>query len=78
MYCYKSYLDKKNEQMKKAHRQSSIKRVVSDVLELCTIQPSTITYTFIDESYRCIEEALCDKGYYHAICLNNLAPTDRY
>ena len=75
MYQYKSYLDKKNEEMKEVHKQSAI-RVASDVLELCTIPAARLAT--IDKSYRCIANALRDKENYEAICLNELAPTDRY
>ena len=76
MYQYKSYLDKKNEDMKEVHKQSSTMRVVSDVLELRTIPP--VKLSTIDKSYRCIVNALSEKDDYEAICLNELAPTDCY
>ena len=49
-------------------------RVVSDNLELHMISPRKS----VDEAYRCIVEALAGKDEYDPVCLNELAPTDRY
>ena len=51
-------------------------QVASQVLKPCTIQPNTITR--VDESYRCIKQALGHKDYYYKMCLNDFAPTDHY
>ena len=75
MYKYMNYLAKKNDEMKEAHMGSAI-RVVSNNLELHTIQP--VCVESVDKSYRCIVEALSGKDEYDPICLNEIAPTDRY
>ena len=59
--------------MQETHKRSTI-RVVSDNLELHTIPP----VESVDETYRCIVEALTRKDEYDLVCLNELAPTDRY
>ena len=36
------------------------------------------TLELIDEEYKCVVQALSNKDDYDAICLNKLAPIDRY
>ena len=36
------------------------------------------TLELIDEEYKCVVQALSNKDDYDAICLNELAPIDRY
>ena len=70
-----NYLAKKNDKMQEAHKQSNF-RVVSDNLELRTIQP--VSMESVDKTCRCIVEALGGKEDYDPICLNEIASTDQY
>ena len=73
IYKYMNYLMKKNDEMQEAHMRSTM-HVVLDNLEFHTISRSKS----VDEAYRCIVEALAGKDEYDPVCLNELAPTDRY
>ena len=59
----------KNDEMQETHKRSTI-RVVSDNLELHTIPP----VESVDETYRCIVEALTGKDEYDLVCLMNVHP----
>jgi len=68
-------LEQKNDKMQEAYKRSTI-RIVSDNLELRMIHSSCVKS--VDETYRCIIDVKSGKDEYDPICLNEIAPTDRY
>ena len=62
--------------MKAAHtKQSDTIRIVSDVLEVRTLETST---GLVSIKYAPFAELLTGKAYYEAVYLNEIAPEDRY
>jgi len=53
--------------VKQTHKQSGSIRVASDVLEIRTLESSTLE--MIDEKYKCATNALSNKDYYDATYL---------
>ena len=76
MHKYMNYLTRKNDEMQESHKRSSTIHIVSDNLELCTIHPGCVDS--VNQTYRCIVDALRGKDEYHRICLNEIVPTDWY
>ena len=60
MRKYKGYLDPKNEGMKEAHRLAAPRQLVSDVLEVCTLEASDSTvkkcYVPVNETLTCMSQ----------------------
>ena len=75
MHNYKKYLDQKCESMKEAHKQTAPRRLVSDVLEVRTLEAADSP---VKECYAAVNEELAEKMEYEPVCLNEFAPVDRY
>jgi len=61
--------------MQEVHKKNTL-RVVLNNLELCMLHPGC--EESVDETYMCIVDALSEKDDYDLICLNEIAPSDRY
>ena len=61
--------------MKEAHKQTAPTRLVSDVLEVRTLEASDSP---VKECYAAVNKELAAKMEYEPICLNEFAPVDCY